>query len=353
MKKNKTVLLLAAIAFTAVSFVWNRQDVRCEAYGAVTPLQSYSGYAISFYNVENLFDTINDPAIIDEEFLPDGKLKWNSQRYNLKLQHIVEALTLNQPKNPILIGMVEVENAKVVEDVAKTGRFAQTHYAVAHKDSPDARGIDCALMYDMDRFRVLSMSNLAVRIDSIPDFKTRDILYVKGELRKGHVLHVFVNHWPSRREGQKESEHKRIRAAQVLRAQIDVILKEDPKANIVVMGDFNDHPNDVSVEQTLKAKPVTTKGADLYNLLYDDHAAGKGTHNFKGEWGVLDQFMVSAALFNGKSGVKMKTKDAVIINDDKLMFIKEDGTKKPSTTYGGSNYYGGYSDHLPITFFLK
>lgn len=352
MNRLKSYLFITALALTGLSCVWLGGE-KCKAYDDHTPLKSYSGYSVSFYNVENLFDTINDPAIIDEEFLPDGKLKWNTQRYTTKLEHIVEALTLNQPKNPILIGMVEVENAKVVEDVAKTGRFAQTKYAVAHRDSPDARGIDCALMYDSERFRVLTILNLAVKLDSVPDFKTRDILYVKGELAKGKVLHVFVNHWPSRREGQKESEHKRIRAAEVLRAQIDEILKEDPKANILLMGDFNDHPNDVSIEQTLNAKPVTTKGADLFNLLYDDHAAGKGTHNFKGEWGVLDQFMVSSALFSGKGKIKLKSKDATIVYEEKLLFTKEDGSKKPSTTYGGSTYYGGYSDHLPIRLLLK
>jgi predicted extracellular nuclease len=318
-----------------------------------TKLQSYHGASVVFYNVENLFDTIDDPNTIDEEFLPSGKLKWNSERYAKKLDHIVEAVLLNQEKNPMLIGFVEVENSRVVADVAKTGRLAQTKYLVAHKESPDARGIDCALLYDSERFKPLVITNLAVQLDSVPDFKTRDILYVQGELYGKKKLHVFVNHWPSRREGQKESEHKRIRAAEVARKKIDEILKKDPKANIILMGDFNDHPNDASVNGVLKAKAAVDASADLVNLLYDDHESGKGTHNFKGEWGVLDQLIVSSALYNGKKGVAIDGKDAKIVYEELLLFTQKDGSKKPSTTYGGPNYYGGYSDHLPVTLRFK
>src|SRR5690606_2305905 len=122
-----------------------------------------------------------------------------------------------------------------------------TNYGIAHKDSPDARGIDCGLLYDQDRFKLISMEGLKVSIDSIPDFKTRDILYVKGELQGGKIIHLFVNHWPSRRGGESESEIRRIEAARVARAKVEQILKEDPKANIVLMGDFNDHPDNVSI----------------------------------------------------------------------------------------------------------
>jgi len=303
--------------------------------------------------VENLFDTIDDPNTIDEEFLPDGKLKWNTERYTKKLAHIVEALTLNTTENPLLIGFAEIENGKVVEDVARTGRFAATKYKLAHKDSPDARGIDCALLYDSERFRALSVEPLAVTIDSIPGFKTRDVLYVKGELAGKKVLHVFVNHWPSRRGGEKESEMKRQRAAEIARQKIDAILEADPKANIILMGDFNDHPTDNSVAMVLKAKATSVETADLFNLLYDDHVAGKGTHNYQGKWGVLDQLIVSSAFYKGRKGLKIDGNDAKIVYEEVLLFTQKDGSKKPSTTYGGPNYYGGYSDHLPVMLRLK
>lgn len=343
------VFTFITLGFVGISCNWQTAD-RPEK--KIT-LQPYSGRSIVFYNVENLFDTIDQPNVLDEDFLPNGKLQWNSQRYSVKLERIVEAVTMNLPENPLMIGLVEIENSSVLTDLTKTGRLAQTTYRLAHKDSPDARGIDCALLYDEDRFKPLVIANLAVTIDSLPDFKTRDVLYVKGELYGKKLVHVFVNHWPSRRGGEKESAIKRIRAAQVAREKIDAILKENPKANILLMGDFNDHPNDVSMEQTLGAKPLTTKKAQLYNLMYDDQLAGKGTHSYQGKWGVLDQFVVSRTLYKGCKGIKLAKKDATIVYEEKLLFTQKDGSKKPSTTYGGNNYYGGYSDHLPIQLQLK
>ncbi|TSJ46410.1 endonuclease/exonuclease/phosphatase family protein [Fluviicola chungangensis] len=316
-------------------------------------LQPFHGRAIVSYNVENLFDTIDEKGVIDEEFLPDGKLKWNSERYRVKLDHLVEAITMNLPENPVVIGLVEIENKGVLMDLKHTGRLAKTNYEIAHKDSPDARGIDCGLLYDKSCFKLLKMENLKVSIDSIPDFKTRDILYVKGQLQGGNIIHLFVNHWPSRRGGESESEIRRIQAAKVARAKVDEILKADPKANIVLMGDFNDHPDNVSVRDVLKAKAVTDTQADLVDLFEDDHKAGKGTHNFKGEWGVLDHFIVSKALFDGSNGIQLSPNDGKIVYEEKLLFTQKDGSKKPSATYGGPNYYGGYSDHLPIQLILK
>lgn len=316
-------------------------------------LQSFHSRAIVSYNVENLFDTIDDKGVIDEEFLPDGKLKWNSERYRVKLDHLVEAITMNLAENPVIIGLVEIENKGVLTDLKNTGRLAKTNYEIAHKDSPDARGIDCGLLYDKSAFKLIRMEALKVAIDSIPDFKTRDILYVKGQLQGGKTIYLFVNHWPSRRGGETESEIRRIQAARVARAKVDEILKADPKANIVLMGDFNDHPDNVSVRDVLKAKAVTDANADLVDLFEDDHRAGKGTHNYKGEWGVLDHFIVSKALYNGTNGIELSPNDGKIVYEEKLLFTQKDGSKKPSTTYGGPNYFGGYSDHLPIQLILK
>jgi predicted extracellular nuclease len=316
-------------------------------------LQSFHSRAIVSYNVENLFDTIDDKAVIDEEFLPTGKLKWTSERYHVKLDHLAEAITMNLTENPIIIGLVEIENKGVLVDLKKTGRLAKTNYEIAHKDSPDARGIDCGLLYDKSCFKLLKMEGLKVSIDSIPDFKTRDILYVKGQLQGGKIIHLFVNHWPSRRGGEGESEIRRIQAARVARAKVDAILKADPKANIVLMGDFNDHPDNVSIQDVLKAKEVTDASADLFDLFADDQKEGKGTHNFKGEWGILDHFIVSKALFKGSNGIELSPNDGKIVYEEKLLFTGKDGSKKPSATYGGSNYYGGYSDHLPIQLILK
>ncbi len=343
MKKISYSILVVALASISLAFVATK----------TTSLLPYHGRSIVFYNVENLFDTIDQPDVIDEDFLPTGKLKWNTKRYQLKLNHIVEALTFNLAENPLMIGLVEVENDAVVMDVAKTGRLASTNYQLVHKNSLDSRGIDCALLVDASRFKVLTSEFLTVTIDSIPNFKTRDILYVKGLLAGNKTVHVFVNHWPSRRGGEKESEIRRVQAATVARKKINEILAQDPKATILLMGDFNDHPTDKSMDEVLGAKQLSDKSAQLYNLLYDDQLAGKGTHSYQGKWGVLDQFVVSKGLFTGKRGVKLSPKDATIVYEEKLLFTQKDGTKKPATTYGGDNYYGGYSDHLPIQLRLK
>lgn len=316
-------------------------------------LQSFHGRTIVSYNVENLFDTIDNKGVIDEEFLPSGRLKWNSERYYVKLNRLEEAITINLKENPIVIGLVEIENKGVLEDLKKTGRLAKTNYGIAHEDSPDARGIDCGLLYDKSSFKLMEMESLKISIDSIPDFKTRDILYVKGQLQGGKIIHLFVNHWPSRRGGEKESEIRRIQAALVARAKVDEILKAEPEANIVLMGDFNDHPDNASVQDVLKAKAVTDTNADLVDLFEDDHREGKGTHNFRGKWGILDHFIVSKALFAGSNGIQLFPNDAKIVYEEKLLFTQKDGSKKPSTTYGGPNYYGGYSDHLPIQLTFK
>lgn len=343
MRKISYSILVVALASISLAFVNTTTQ----------KLLPYHTRSIVFYNVENLFDTIDQSDVIDEDFLPTGKLKWNTKRYQLKLNHIVEALTFNLAENPLMIGLVEVENEMVVLDLAKTGRLARTNYQLVHKNSPDARGIDCALLVDASRFKVLTSEFLTVAIDSIPNFKTRDILYVKGQLAGNKTVHVFVNHWPSRRGGEKESEVRRVQAATVARKKISEILALDPKANILLMGDFNDHPTDKSMNEVLGAKQFSDQTALLYNLLYDDQLTGKGTHSYQGKWGVLDQFVVSKALFFGKNGIKLSPKDATIVYEEKLLFTQKDGNKKPSTTYGGDNYYGGYSDHLPIQLRLK
>ena len=348
---NMKKILLSILVFTIslTSFSQGRDGKPAETI----VLKPYKGRTIVSYNCENLFDTINQEDVIDEDFLPSGKLQWNTPRYLKKLDHIVEAVTIQSPQNPILIGLVEVENYSVLKDLKATGRFSQTRYEVAHKDSPDKRGIDCGLLYDKDCLKPLVITNLAVTIDTAKNFYTRDILYIKGEMYGGKIIHVFVNHWPSRRGGETESDYKRNRAAEVARAKIEEILKENPKANILLMGDFNDHPNNTSMEQTLGAGQTTDKTKDLVNLMYDDHLAGLGTHSYQGKWGVLDQFVVSKCFYKGKGGIKILKKDAIIVKDEKLLFTQKDGTQKPSTTYGGDKYYGGYSDHLPIQLTLK
>ncbi len=350
MVKSKKVVFGSAIVGLAILGISCRTiEVDDAGYDDKTPVNKNAVY---FYNVENLFDTIDQQNVIDEDFLPTGKLKWNTERYQKKLAKIVEALSLDNAENPMLIGLSEIENNSVLKDLIKTGKFKKTKYAFAHFDSPDDRGIDCALLYDSKKFKFISKEKLKVKIDSLPDFKTRDVLYVKGTI-KGTEMHVFVNHWPSRRSGEAESEVKRIAAAITARKKIDEILKLDPNANIILMGDLNDHPDNVSVDKYLKAKPTTDASADLYDLFYDDHLAGKGSHSFKGKWGVLDHIIVSKNLYSSLGKIKIVNKDAEIVKNKKLIFTYDNGEEKPSSTYGGDKYYGGFSDHLPVRMYLQ
>lgn len=317
-------------------------------------LKNYKGYPIVFYNVENLFDTQNDPRTNDDSFTPEGDKAWDEERYNTKLEKLSEAITSVDDKNPIIIGMVEVENASVMRDLQRTGKLNDTKYRVVHFDSPDKRGIDCGLLYDLERFKVTSSSKIRVEFDWNRDMTTRDILYVKGELMNEKELHVFVNHWSSRREGKEETEIKRTTAAKLLRDKVDEILDDDANANILIMGDFNDHPTDKSVAEVLKAKEATNlEDGDLVNLLYEEHRDGEGTHNYRRDWAVLDQMIVSQGFYKNKNNLGIEKNNAFINRQDFLIFTYPDGGQKPNATYGGPKYYGNYSDHLPIYLFLK
>ncbi|MFA5574214.1 MAG: endonuclease [Brumimicrobium sp.] len=317
----------------------------------IKTLKTYENRPFMFYNVENLFDTINDPNTLDDEFLPESSKKWTSKRYFDKLEKLATVLTYPSDNNPLFFGLAEVENKNVVQDLIKTGRLATSNYSIIHYDSPDIRGIDVALVYDFERFHVLYQESIDLSITEEPDYKTRDILYVKGLLKDGLNIHVFVNHWSSRRGGVEASEYKRINAANALTRKTDSIRNVDANANIIIMGDFNDHPNNKSIKETLGAGSKEDK-KDFVNLMLPLKKEGLGTYNFRGDWGMLDQFIVSFNMIDENNALQIKNGTAMIVNDDQFMHIFESGEKTPNKTYGGPNYYGGYSDHLAIYGFL-
>ena len=359
LKSYTVLILLVSVLFTSCGNGEKREKnqgkVIADAENLVYPhelLQSFEDRPFMFYNVENLFDTLNDPKINDEDFLPESEKQWNSERYFDKLEKLATVLTHPSEHNPLFVGLVEIENRFVVLDLMKTGRLAETKYRVVHYDSPDARGIDVALAYDHDRFMVTYQEAIDLSIPEEPDYKTRDILYVKGLLKDSLDLHVFVNHWSSRRGGAEESEYKRINAAKKVLYKTDSIRKVDKDAKIIIMGDFNDYPNNKSILETLGAG-LTSNGSNFVNLMLAMHTEGQGSFNFRGEWGMLDQFIVSPSLVDNKEGLHIKESRAYIVNDDKFMHFYENGEKTPSKTYGGPKYFGGYSDHLAIYGYLK
>lgn len=303
-----------------------------------------NGKAINvvFYNVENLFDTINDPNTMDDDFTPEGKKAWNRERYQTKIENLAHVLSVcSNTETPDLIGLCEVENFDVVQQLVLTGDLKDGQYGVVHQDSPDKRGIDVAFAYRMSVFRYTGHQSISIHYPEEPETTTRDILHVTG-MMNGMNTHVLVNHWSSRRGGQEASEFKRLKAASILKNAVDSVLKVDPSALIIAMGDFNDHPDNKSMTEVMNSDP---EGAGpLRNLAFDFHAKGEGTYNYKGEWGMLDQFLVSKNIMDsGRMNASMK-----IYKDRSILYHDEKKGDIPSKTYGGPNYFGGYSDHLPI-----
>lgn len=313
-------------------------------------------FVLMSYNVENLYDTINDLNKDDDDFLPDGKQKWTGKRYTKKLNQLSKVIATIDTKNlPAVIGLYEIENKEVVQALATTARLEKGKYGVIHYESYDKRGIDVAMMYRKNKFKVLSSKPLYVNLPEETAYPTRDILYVKGIAVESDTLHLFFNHWPSRRSGANESEKNRIAAAKVLRLTVDSIMKSDTNPKIVIMGDFNDYPTNTSICETLKTDtiPATFTVDRLFNLCYELEKRNEGTYNYKGDWGMLDQFIVSYPLING-SGLQIK-KDAAKILKQKWMIYTNKKTQesKPNATYGGERYFGGFSDHLPIYLELR
>lgn len=315
--------------------------------------QKKSTFRVMFYNVENLFDTIDSPNTIDEEFLPTAEKQWNSKRYNEKLDHLAQVISSVSPKDlPEIIGMAEVENELVLKDLANTEALKKGKYGIVHYDSPDKRGIDNALLYRQKEFKPIASEKIEVKFTD-SDYPTRDILYVKGVNRKKDTLHIFVNHFPSRRGGKEASEPKRMQVAKILRSHIENILKQNPHANVIVMGDFNDNPSDNSMlyvadgedQQLNQQSPMSNVTASL-------HTDTSGTYFYRGHWDMLDQFIISSAVLKEPKGVEF-VNVAIFKQPWMLYENKRNNTFAPNRSYGGPNYYGGYSDHLPVVLTMK
>ena len=301
------------------------------------------------YNLENLFDCEDDPNTNDESFTPEGDHQWTPAKYWVKLNNLSRAITAaGEWYTPILIGLCEVENAKVVNDLLNHTQLRECGYQFIHKDSPDQRGVDVALVYLPTRYTPIQEDFIPVHIeDGKP---TRDILHSIGLLDEKDTLHIFVNHWPSRYGGEIESESKRVTAATTLREKTDQILDKNPHSKIIIMGDFNDYPNNESIINGLCAvAPKKNCTFDqLYNLAYPIHEKGiYGSHKFGGEWGMLDQFIVSGELLSQESSLFVQQSTMHICQESFL--LKESATgPAPRRSFLGTFFAYGYSDHLPV-----
>ncbi len=328
-----------------------------------TPIQS----TIVFYNVENLFDTIDAAGKTDEEFTPGSAKKWNTPKYLKKLNSLAVVFdSIGKGQLPDLIAMEEVENRTVLEDLAKEPLLADANYQIIHYESPDFRGIDNALLYNPKAFKPLYQRAIPIHFPdsigkSIADEKTtRDILYVKGILHNTDTLHIFVNHWTSMYNGRVETIPFRAWCAVVLKNSIDSIFAINPQANIIAGGDFNEDVFGPAINGVLQPDSSQYENfipGKLYDLAHYLFTRKKqGSYEYKGVWGSLDHIIVSGNLLNSSNLISTTKDMAGVLNSDFLMHHYNNQYGKgirPNRTYGGDNYYGGFSDHLPVYLQLK
>ncbi len=305
-------------------------------------------FSLMFYNTENFYDTVDDPETMDDEFTPNGFRKWSEKRYNDKVEKLTKVIsTIVRPDKPDIISLAEIENKTVMESILdEVRRQGMEGYSYVHYDSPDERGSDVAMIYKTDRFHVLESNTVLVHLPGIED-RTRDILYVKGMVSNGETLHLFVIHFPSRAEGRELSERRRYFAGSELRNAVYKVTAEDPEANVIIMGDFNDTPDDNSVDEVLGAQKSfeEVNSLRLYNLLYPRYKKGLGTTYHEG-WLLFDQIIVSGNLLTSQK-IDCKPEYADLFNPPWLLHFGRGNRPKPNRTYSGK-YVGGYSDHLPV-----
>ena len=319
-------------------------------------------YKVVFYNFENLFDTIDDPGVNDTEFTPEGPKKWNAYKYAKKignLERVLFDIASADGDFPIVIGVSEVENRSVMEDVIATPKLSKGNYRIVHYDSPDLRGIDVGFYYRPDVFKLEGSAAIPFRMPDMPDFRTRDFVTMWGTI-EDEPFFFLVSHWPSRLGGQAASASKRMAAAEQVRAIVDSVQRADPATKVVVMGDLNDDATDASVVEGLSAKGKIkdVKEGDMFNPFIALLKAGYGTLAYRDAWNLFDNIVVSENLATGSTGeLKIqpvgKSKFYGGIFRRPYMIQKEGQYKGyPLRTFVGNDFQGGFSDHFPVYIYI-
>ncbi len=308
---------------------------------------------ICFYNCENFFDTIHNPLKNDSEFTPTGKYNYNTKMYAQKLRNIATVIqSLEDDKNntyPAIIGLAEIENRTVLYDLVHQPEIIKLNYKYILYEGNDERGINVALLYNNSYFHVLSSETIPINITGLGGKEnTRDLLHVYGILKKD-TIHVFVNHWPSRTDGAELSEPKRIKAAQTLKNKTDSILKNNPNANIIVMGDFNDNPTDKSLNEILKAGELKQVN-QFYNPYLSLYKVGFGTEKYGQTWNLFDQIIISG---NMSQNAVLQYEEAIIYRPDFLCVHRKGKEGTPLRSFIGNHWLNGFSDHFPVVMYFK
>lgn len=308
--------------------------------------QESDGIRVAFWNFENFFDPFADSTRVYNEFTENGGQHWTKSRFYKKRNNMYKAILAISENEPLaILGIAEVENEYVLKMLFNQTPLKTHNYRIVHYEGDDKRGIDVAMAYCIDKLQLVYTEPVKVRNPKNPKYRTRDILYAKFFDRRGDTLHVFVNHWPSRYGGERETIKLRALAANTLRHRVDSLFQSIyPTPKIIIMGDFNDTPEDPSI------KNILCKDNSLINLFAESKNLGfEGTLKHQYNWQIFDQIIVSTPLIDNDIGLLYKSNSATIFHDD-FLFEKDEsyGGVKLFRTYVGPKYFGGYSDHLPV-----
>lgn len=333
MKKN----LLFVIAILLCSFAASAQETE--------------HLRVAFWNFENFFDPFVDSTKTYNEFTPDGNQHWTTSRFYKKRNNMYKAILAMSENEPIAImGICEVENEYVLNMLFSKTPLGRHNYRFVHFDSPDRRGIDCAIVYSKDKVKLLESKQIPLKNPNDSTYRSRDVIYGKFSDLNGDTLHVFVNHWPSRYGGEMETIPFRAMAARNVLRQVDSIVAASTSTpKIIIMGDLNDCPTDPSIDKVLNAKPLG-ENTFLVNLITNPKELGfDGTIKHNAEWTIFDQIIVSSPVVSDTANLHYKPSSARIFSADFMLLDDESyGGKKIFRTYIGPKYFGGFSDHLPV-----
>ncbi len=360
---KKALLMALALVALLPALAWGQEQ---EATDSVLnqPERRYTMYGVMFYNLENLFDTINNNGKRDFEFSPNGARQWNGTKYWQKQHNMAYAISQMEVKGspadgPVIIGVSEIENITVLEDLVRQPEIKDRRYRIVHHDSPDPRGIDVAFLYNPRFFKVLNVTtqNINNYLESDEPKLTREQLTVTGMLA-GEKVSLMINHWPSRLGGEEQSSYLREACGRMARATIDSLLRDDPNQGIIFMGDLNDDPQNKSCSEALGAKKEIkdcTEPGSCFNPWWNMLNRGIGTLGYKGNWNLFDQIIFSNYFlrnYEGKDKPTLTFSRAEVLNRKFLRGDEGDRQGYPLRTYSGGVFVNGYSDHFPTMIYL-
>ena len=340
---KKVLLLLSVMAFALSSATAQQKP-----------------HMVAFWNLENLFDIYDDPETHDEEFTPNGVKQWNEIKYAKKLANVERVLfdiAAVQKEYPIVIGVSEIENRSVLEDLISQPKLKGANYRICHYDSPDARGVDVAFLYRSDVFKLEGSDNIKLNVEELPDFRTRDLVVMWGTI-DGEPFYFLVSHWPSRLGGKEASQFKRDACAKQIREIKDSLLANNPATKVIVMGDFNDDATDASLVKVMgaKGKVKELETGDFFNPFNEMLRANQGTLAYQDSWNLFDNICVTENLVNASEGKYRLIKGKKFYGNIfvRNYMLQQEGQYKgyPLRTFVSNNFQNGFSDHFPVYIFI-